>query len=99
VVALCSQPTISRLENLPDVRAFLRMERAVVGLYCASFRQVPQRIVLDMDDTFDPVHQLRRTFSRRQPAPDLRGNLPRARPSGEPHQGLEALPRGRAAPT
>ena len=54
--ALCSQPTISRLENLPDLRALLRMGRAMVGLYCASFRQVPRRIVLDIDDTFDPVH-------------------------------------------
>jgi hypothetical protein len=53
---LCSQPTISRLENLPDVRALLRMARAMVGLYCASFRQVPRRIVLDIDDTFDAVH-------------------------------------------
>src|SRR3712207_399673 len=54
--ALCSQPTISRLENLPDVRALLRMARAMVGLYCASFRQVPRRIVLDIDGTFDAVH-------------------------------------------
>ena len=54
--ALCSQPTISRLENLPDVRALLRMARAMVGLYCGSFRQVPRRIVLDVDDTFDAVH-------------------------------------------
>jgi hypothetical protein len=54
--ALCSQPTISRLENLPDLRALLRMGRAMVALYCASFRQVPRRIVLDLDDTFDPVH-------------------------------------------
>jgi DDE family transposase len=54
--ALCSQPTISRLENLPDVRALLRMARAMVGLYCGSFRQVPRRIVLDADDTFDAVH-------------------------------------------
>jgi hypothetical protein len=53
---LCSQPTISRLENLPDVRALLRMARAMVGLYCGSFRQVPRRIVLDVDDTFDAVH-------------------------------------------
>ena len=28
----------------------------MVGLYCASFRQVPRRIVLDVDDTFDAVH-------------------------------------------
>jgi Transposase DDE domain group 1 len=54
--ALCSQPTISRLENLPDVRALLRMARAMVGLYCGSFRRVPRRIVLDVDDTFDAVH-------------------------------------------
>jgi hypothetical protein len=54
--ALCSQPTISRLENLPDLCALLRMARAMVGLYCDSFRQVPRRIVLDVDDTFDAVH-------------------------------------------
>jgi hypothetical protein len=54
--ALCSQPTISRLENLPGPRALLRMARAMVGLYCGSFRQVPRRIVLDVDDTFDAVH-------------------------------------------
>src|SRR3954452_116483 len=53
---LCSQPTISRLENQPDVRSLLRMGRAMVDLYCASFRQVPKRIVLDIDDTFDAVH-------------------------------------------
>ena len=29
--ALCSQPTISRLENLPGTRALLRMARAMVG--------------------------------------------------------------------
>ena len=31
---LCSQPTISRLENLPDARALLRMGRAMVDHYC-----------------------------------------------------------------
>jgi hypothetical protein len=53
---LCSQSTISRLENLPDPRALLRIGRAMIDLYCASFRQVPKRIVLDIDDTFDAVH-------------------------------------------
>ena len=53
---LCSQSTISRLENLPDIRALLRMGRAMVDLYCASFREVPKRITLDVDDTFDAVH-------------------------------------------
>jgi hypothetical protein len=54
--ALCSQPTISRLENLPGVRSLLHMARAMVELYCDSFRQVPRRIVLDVDDTFDTVY-------------------------------------------
>jgi hypothetical protein len=53
---LCSQSTVSRLENLPGVRTLLRIGGAMVDLYCASFRQVPQRIVLDIDDTFDAVH-------------------------------------------
>jgi Transposase DDE domain group 1 len=53
---LCSQSTISRLENLPDTRALLRLGRALIEQYCASFRQVPKRIILDVDDTFDRVH-------------------------------------------
>ncbi len=53
---LCSQPTISRLENMPDARALLRMGRTMVEHDCHSFRQVPRRIVLDIDDTFDAVH-------------------------------------------
>src|SRR5512133_1374889 len=53
---LCSQSTISRLETLPELRTLLRLGGALVGLYCASFRQVPRRITLDIDDTFDAVH-------------------------------------------
>jgi hypothetical protein len=53
---LCSQSTISRLENLPEKRTLIRLARALVELYCASFRQVPRRITLDIDDTFDAVH-------------------------------------------
>src|SRR5208337_2787355 len=53
---LCSQSTISRLENLPDARALLRMGRAMVDLYCESYSKAPKRIVLDIDDTFDAVH-------------------------------------------
>jgi hypothetical protein len=53
---LCSQSTISRLEKLPNVRALLRMGRAMVDLYCESFGKVRKRITLDIDDTFDAVH-------------------------------------------
>jgi hypothetical protein len=53
---LCSQPTISRLENLPRAMALKRMMAAMVELFCDSFAQVPRRIVLDIDDTEDKVH-------------------------------------------
>ena len=53
---LASQPTLSRLENWPDLRALLRMGKALINLYCASYARVPKRIVLDFDDTFDAVH-------------------------------------------
>ncbi len=71
---LASQPTISRLENLPDRRSLLRMGQALVDLYCASFREVPKSIVLDIDDTFDAVHggqQLRLFGHSRTPPPLL----------------------------
>lgn len=53
---LASQPTLSRLENLPSWRALARMGLALVDLFCDSFAQVPGRIVLDIDDTDDAVH-------------------------------------------
>ena len=53
---LCSQPTMSRLENLPSATALKRMMAAMVELFCDSFEQVPRRIVLDIDDTEDRVH-------------------------------------------
>ena len=53
---LCSQPTISRLENLPGPIALKRMMAAMVELFCDSFAEVPRRIVLDIDDTEDRVH-------------------------------------------
>jgi Transposase DDE domain group 1 len=53
---LCSQPTMSRLENLPGKTALKRMMDAMVDLFCASFDKVPRRILLDIDDTVDRVH-------------------------------------------
>jgi len=53
---LCSQPTISRLENEPNVRSLLRMGRTMIDLYCSSYDKVPKSIILDMDDTFDAAH-------------------------------------------
>jgi hypothetical protein len=53
---LCSQPSMCRLENLPTATALKRMMAAMVELFCDSFTEVPRRIVLDIDDTCDPVH-------------------------------------------
>jgi hypothetical protein len=53
---LCSQPTMTRLENLPGPVALKRMMAAMVELFCDSFPEVPRRIVLDIDDTEDRVH-------------------------------------------
>lgn len=53
---LMSQPTLSRLENLADWRALARIGLGQIDLYCSSFARPPTRIVLDIDDTDDPVH-------------------------------------------
>jgi len=54
--ALMSQPTLSRLENAPSWRQLARMGLSLIDLFCASFKAVPARIVLDIDDTDDAVH-------------------------------------------
>jgi Transposase DDE domain group 1 len=53
---LASQPTISRLENAPDLRTLIRMSRGMVDFRCKSHRHPPMGIVLDIDDTADTVH-------------------------------------------
>jgi len=51
---LMSQPTLSRLENAPSWRALARMGLSMIDLFCESFERVPERIVLDIDDTPHP---------------------------------------------
>ena len=53
---LCSQPTMSRCENAPSLREVVRLMRAMVGLYCASYDRPPAAVTLDIDDTVDVVH-------------------------------------------
>jgi hypothetical protein len=55
-VDLASQPTISRLENAPNLRDLIRMSRGMVDFWCASHPHPPNGIVLDIDDTADTVH-------------------------------------------
>ena len=53
---LPSQPTISRLENLADVKALYRIGINFIDLFCRSYDTPPTSIVLDIDDTDDLVH-------------------------------------------
>ena len=54
--ALCSQPTMSRLENMPSKIEAARMTAALVDVFCQSFPVQPAAITLDIDDTCDRVH-------------------------------------------
>lgn len=53
---LCSQPTVSRLENAPGLRDVLRLGGVLVDLWCASYAKPPKAVTLDIDDTVDVVH-------------------------------------------
>ena len=53
---LCSQPTISRLENAPCLKDVVRLTFALIDQWCASYRQEPDAVVLDIDDRCDVVH-------------------------------------------
>ena len=53
---LASQPTCSRLENLPDLRTVIRLGRVLVDLWLSSYAVPPESITLDIDDTVDVVH-------------------------------------------
>ncbi len=53
---LCSQPTVSRWENAPDLCETIRLTYALVDLYCASYPRPPVAVTLDIDDTVDVAH-------------------------------------------
>ena len=51
-----SQPTISRLENLADVKTLYRIGIGFIDLFCRGYATPPRSIELDIDDTDDLVH-------------------------------------------
>ena len=53
---LCSQPTLSRLENAPCLREVIRLSYALVELWMDSYERAPSMVTLDIDDTVDVVH-------------------------------------------
>ena len=54
--ALSSQPTISRFENTPSRTELYRIAEAFADNFIDSYNEEPKVIVLDFDDTDDPVH-------------------------------------------
>ena len=53
---LCSQPTVSRWENAPDLKTVIRLTYAMVDAWCASYAHEPEAVTLDIDDTVDVAH-------------------------------------------
>src|SRR6266581_8484053 len=53
---LASPPTLSRFENHVSRTELYRMALVLVDQFLASYARPPQLIVLDFDDTEDPVH-------------------------------------------
>lgn len=53
---LCSQPTLSRLENAPALKDAIRLTYALVDQWMASYEREPASVILDIDDTCDVVH-------------------------------------------
>ena len=53
---LCSQPTLSRLENMMDRRALWDLSEAWVDRYVTSIKPGRKQVVLDIDSTDDPTH-------------------------------------------
>ena len=54
--ALCSQSTMSRLENAPRRSEAAQLTGALVDQFCESFPARPEEAIFDIDDTFDAVH-------------------------------------------
>jgi hypothetical protein len=53
---LCSQPTLSRLENAPRLKDVIRLTYALVDAWIGSYPRPPRSVTLDIDDTCDVVH-------------------------------------------
>ena len=53
---LCSQPTVSRLENAPRLHEAIRLSYALVDIWMDSYPRAPRAVTLDIDDTVDVVH-------------------------------------------
>jgi len=55
-IDLCSQPTISRVENAPTLREIVQLTYALIDMWCRSYKTPPSSVILDIDDTLDVAH-------------------------------------------
>jgi hypothetical protein len=55
-LSLASQPTMTRFENHINNRTLYRLGQLFVDIFIQSYDKEPDVIVLDFDDTDDPVH-------------------------------------------
>ena len=53
---LCSQPTLSRLENAPSLKDAIRLSDALVEQRMEALERGPASVTLGIDDTCDVVH-------------------------------------------
>src|SRR5208337_3876481 len=53
---LASQPTLSRFENLINVKSLLRLRVVMVDQFIASFAEPPLSLTFDLDAVDDPTH-------------------------------------------
>lgn len=49
--ALCSQPTMTRLENNVGSRTLYKISKLFLDEYISSFDKAPKKVVIDADDT------------------------------------------------
>jgi len=54
--ALASQPTMSRFENTPSRTDLYRIGLVFIDAFIDSYKEPPEGIILDIDDTADPTH-------------------------------------------
>ena len=53
---LASTPTLWRFENLADKRLCMALMKLQIEMFVESFESAPEKVVLDFDNTDDPVH-------------------------------------------
>ena len=53
---VASAPTLCRLENWADRLTAWQLHKVLVEQFIASFKEVPQELVLDFDAADNPLH-------------------------------------------